>query len=258
LNRWSLAGKRALVTGASKGIGLAVAREFLALGAEVIAVARTKATLEEAFREHPERVRTLAADVATADGRGLIAELLGSVEKLDILINNAGTNVRSKFLDSSLENLEFLVRTNLLSALEMCRMCHPLLAKSDNASIVFVSSIAAIGSVGTGTIYGATKAALHQATRSLAQEWGPDIRVNSIAPGFIETPLTEGLLQREGIRKTLEKSAMLKRIGSPEEVAAAIAFMSMPASSYITGQTLVVDGGTTAHFLDVSELMAQS
>jgi Tropinone reductase 1 len=126
-----------------------------------------------------------------------------------------------------------------------------LLKHGDQPNIINVSSIAAIGSVGSGIIYGATKAALLQLTRSLAHEWARDgIRVNAVAPGYIETPLAAQVLSKPGVRQAIEKRVMLKRIGQPEEIAAAIAFLAMPVASYITGSTLVIDGGLTSYYLD--------
>lgn len=259
-NRWTLKNKVALITGASKGIGLACATELLDLGAEVIVVARNLPVLEGAFGERTadaSRIHLVAADVTDEAGRQAVFKEVEKLGRLDILINNVGTNIRKKLIDSSSSELSSVLNTNLTAALEMSRDAHNWLCKGTDASVVFITSMAGFGSVGTSVIYGATKAALTQATRSLAQEWAADsIRVNAVAPGFIETPLVEGLLSRDGIRKAIEERAILKRVGQPEEVSGAVAFLSMPASSYVTGQTIIVDGGTSAQFMNVQELMA--
>ncbi len=257
--RWTLDSKIALITGASKGIGLACVMEFLDLGAEVIMVARGLDSLKKACESKAQsgKLHMIAADVTSDQGRHEIFKLVEKLGRLDILVNNVGTNVRKKFMDATAEELDLILDTNLNSALAMCRDAHPWLVKGTDANVVFITSIAGMGTVGSGLMYGATKAALNQATRALAQEWVPDkIRVNSVAPGYIETPLTEALLSRAHVREAIEKSTMLRRVGQPEEVSAAVAFLAMPISSYITGQVLVVDGGTSTQFLNVQELLS--
>ncbi len=259
--RWTLENKIALITGASKGIGLACAQEFAQLGAEVIMVARNPDTLKaavDAGSGKSGKIHSVAADVTTDEGRKEIFKVVEKIGRLDILINNVGTNIRKKFMDASEEDLSLLLDTNLNSALKICRDAHPWLLKGKNANVVFITSIAGMGTVGSGLMYGVTKAALNQATKALAQEWAPEnIRVNAIAPGYIETPLTEGILKNQDFRKAVENVAMLKRIGQPEEVSAAVAFLSMDVSSFITGQVLPVDGGTTAQFFNAQELLSR-
>lgn len=249
--RWRLDGKTAIVTGATKGIGRAAASDLLGLGAKVIIVARNSEEVAEAVSDWKQRnlpAFGFAADVSTGEGRqSVLAEAEKQFGGLDILINNVGTNIRKASLEYTGEEYQSLWQTNVASAFETARLSHPLLSKSETASIVNVVSVAGIVSVGTGTIYGMTKAALIQMTRGMAVEWGKDnIRVNAVAPWFTETPLTKTLLAQEQMRQAILARTPLGRIAAPKDVAGVIAFLCLPAASYITGQCVAADGGFLA------------
>lgn len=250
--RWSLAGKKCLVTGGTKGIGKAIAEEFLALGAEVFVVARNRGDLQHMLAEWADRklhITGMALDVSKSEDRLTLLEAIKEkFGALDVLVNNVGTNIRKKTADYSETEYMNVFSTNLTSAFHLSQLCYPLLKESVQGNIINVSSVAGLTHLRTGAVYGMTKAALIQLSRNLASEWAEDnIRVNAVAPWYIGTPLAETVLKNEHYLKQVLDRTPMKRIGQPEEVAGAVAFLCMPAASYITGQCLAVDGGFTTY-----------
>ncbi|WP_461044710.1 SDR family oxidoreductase [Spirosoma harenae] len=247
---WSLEGQHALVTGGTKGIGEAIVQQFLDLGASVFIVARDNELLQQhltTYKEKGYKVDGLAADLSQP---AVSAQLINAVNRtggLDILVNNVGTNIRKATADYSVSDYEHILNTNLRSAYELTQAAYPLLKSSGSGKIVFVSSVSGLAHTSSGSLYGMTKAALLQLTRNLAVEWAPDgIRVNAVAPWYIKTPLATPVLTNPEKLTGILKRTPMNRVGEPEEVASVVSFLSMPASGYVTGQTISVDGGLMA------------
>ncbi|MGN6222040.1 SDR family oxidoreductase [Pseudoxanthomonas sp.] len=249
-HRWRLDGQTALITGASAGIGLAIARELLGFGADVMLVARDAdlldAAREDLAEEFPEReVATMGADVADDEDRRAILDWVEDhADGLNLLINNAGGNLTKAAVDYTEDEWRGIFETNLFSAFELSRYAHPLLTRHASSAIVNVGSVSGITAVRSGTPYGMTKAALHQMTRNLAAEWAEDgVRVNAVAPWYIRTRRTSGPLSDADYYEEVIARTPMRRIGEPEEVAAAVGFLCLPAASYVTGECIAVDGG---------------
>src|SRR6478609_5094556 len=241
---WSLQNKKALITGGTKGIGLAITKEFLELGAEVLVVARDTKVIQGRLK-NSSNLYCMDGDVTDASFRAaLIARIPENWGKLDVLVNNVGTNIRKKFTEYSDTEIRQLFETNLFSMTELTRLAFSLLEKSGNASVVNIASVAGTFDVLSGAPYGMTKAAIIQLTHHLACEWAPfNIRVNTVSPWYIKTPLTESVLsQPERLEKIIKRTPMY-RVGQPEEVSGLVAFLAMDKASYITGQNIMVDGG---------------
>jgi Tropinone reductase 1 len=163
---------------------------------------------------------------------------------LNILVNNAGGNLTKAANDYSEDEWRGIFETNLFSAFELSRSAYPLLTRHAASAIVNVGSVSGVAHVRSGAPYGMSKAALHQMTRNLAVEWAEDgIRVNTVAPWYIRTRRTSGKLADPDYLDEVLLRTPMGRIGEPEEVAAAVAFLCLPASSYITGECIAVDGG---------------
>jgi Tropinone reductase 1 len=250
--RWNLQGKHTLVTGGTRGIGKAIAEEFLALGAQVCIVSRKEPEVNSLVAEWQKNnlpAIGIAADLSYAEGREKLANHLQTQwGKLDILVNNVGTNIRKKTPDYSSAEYHLLMQTNLTSAFHLCQLFYPLLKAAGQSSIVNISSVSGLVHVRSGSIYGMTKGAMNQLTRNLACEWAADgIRVNAVAPWYIETPLAQAVLQDKAYLENILQRTPMGKIGQPEDVAGTVAFLCMPAAAYITGQCIAVDGGFTVY-----------
>jgi Tropinone reductase 1 len=235
---WRLDGKTALVTGGTRGIGRAIADELAELGAKVIVAART------ADPACPHEV--IFADVVTERAR-IVERVTGP---LHVLVHNAGTNVRGPLVSYDDATIEKLIALNLTAPLLLSRDLHPRLKQADGAAVVHVGSVAGQVALPTGVAYAAAKAGLAQAARTLALEWARDrIRVNCVAPWYTRTPLVEPVLADAAKLQAILARTPAGRIAEPREVATVVAFLAMPASSYVTGQCVAVDGGMTVQGL---------
>ncbi len=247
-NRWNLSGKKALVTGGTKGIGRAIVKEFTNLGCQVFCVSRSSEDIEKIIYESgPAMVSGMRADISRPEERNdLFSTVREKWDRLDVLVNNAGMNIRKPTLEYSDDEYGKIMDTNLRPALDLCRLFHQMLKKSDQGNIINISSVAGQTSVRTGVVYGMSKSALIHMTRYLSAEWAADgIRVNAVAPWYIHTPLAETVLQNQSYREEVISRTPMRKIGMPQDVAAVAAFLCMPAAAYITGQTINVDGGFT-------------
>ncbi len=240
-----LDGQVALVTGAGRGIGRACAEGLAEAGAAVIAVARTDDDLAR-LREHASgRIETWAADV-TADG---FAARVEALEGLSILVNNAGGNRPQPFVAVDDESLDFVIELNVRAAFRVAQAAvRAMLAQRIRGSIVNMSS--QMGHVGSPkrTVYCMTKHAVEGLTKAMAVELAPQgIRVNAVAPTFVETPLTKPMLDDPQFRDFVMGMIPLKKLASYEDVVAAVLYLVSPGAAMVTGHSLKVDGGWTAH-----------
>ncbi len=236
--RWRLDGKRALVTGGTRGIGQAITGELSALGASTVAVARNNSGAD---------CELICADITVAEDRLRIIETVGKSEAgLDILVNNAGGNLRKLPEEYSLDEAWEIIELNMVATFELCRLAYPLLKKSGGV-IVNITSVASLSHMSSGAPYAMAKAGVNQLTRNLATDWAKDgIRVNAVAPWYINTPLAAPVFSDSEKLQSIIKRTPMRRIGEPEEVAALVAFLCLPAASYISGQTIAVDGAYMA------------
>jgi NAD(P)-dependent dehydrogenase (short-subunit alcohol dehydrogenase family) len=242
----ALNGKVAIVTGASRGIGRAIAEIFSSEGARVMICGRKQETLDQVAAEIGQSVKPIVCHVGRSDQ---IANMIAVTERIfgpvDILVNNAATNISfGPCLEADEAQFDKMVEINLKSAFRLVKAIAPGMCARGSGSIINIASIAGLRPQRHSILYSMTKAALIMMTQSYALELGPKgVRVNAIAPGLVQTVLSEYFWKDEGKLRQIIEDQPIKHLGQPREIAEVALLLASDRGSYLTGQTLVVDGG---------------
>lgn len=252
LPSFQLINKIALVTGAGRGIGRALAIGLAEAGADVALFARTESDIEEVaheIRALGRKAYPFTVDVTNREQiEEAVQQIIEQTGRLDILVNNAGMNIRSQALAVTDEEWDTIMQTNLKSAFLCSQIVGRHMQQKEYGRIINIASVAGQVALRTGVVYAATKAAMIQMTKVLALEWGKyGINVNSIGPWYFKTPLTEKILANPDYLAEIIARTPLGRVGELEELVGPTVFFASDAANYVTGQTLFVDGGMTIY-----------
>ncbi|MYL32806.1 glucose 1-dehydrogenase [Pontibacillus yanchengensis] len=252
LPSFSLHNKLAAITGATKGIGYAITMAYAEAGADVIVISRTEDDVHKVVKEveqYGQKGYPIVADVK--DYKSIISQIESTLpgdETIDVWVNNAGMNIRSNAFEVTDEEWDQIIQTNMKSAFFLSQYAARQMKEKQEGKIINISSVAGHVALRTGVVYGMTKSALIQMTKTLALEWGEyNIHVNAIGPWYFPTALTEKLLENEEYVDEIKSRTPLRRVGELKELAGSAVFLASDASNYMTGQTLFVDGGMTIY-----------
>ena len=242
----NLSGKRVLITGGARGIGAATAKRFLEEGSRVIVIDRYQPALEEIKKELPQLEETLLADVSTLED---VFRVFGHLDQiwhgLDVLINNAGISIRHRFLDITPEDWQVVMNTNLTGLFYMAKEAAKRMLAAEKGVIINMGSTNGLMGYHYYADYNASKAGVIELSRSMALELAPYVRVIALCPGYVLTPMQEAEYTPE-MKREVDNKIPLGRQARPEEMAAVFAFLASDDASYITGCTIIADGGETA------------
>lgn len=250
LDRFQLPGRVAIITGASRGIGAACAVALAEGGADLVAAARNPDSLTDLVKAVESgtgrRVVTVPADLAELEALpGLVEAAIETFGRVDVLVNNVGGTVPRPFLDTKPRYLETAFHFNVTVAYELTRLVAPHMLAAGGGSVINISSTMGHLADRGFVAYGTAKAAVEHMTRLLASDLSPKVRVNVVAPGSIETDALATVLD-DNMRSTMIANTPLHRLGTPEDIAAAVLYLASDAGSFITGKVLEVDGGLRA------------
>ena len=252
MNRFSLENRVALVTGAGRGIGKALALGLAQEGAHVVCLSRTAAEIEataQQIRQMGRRALAVTADIAVKEQiDAAVAAAVAEFGRIDILVNNAGMNIRTPALETTEQNWDTILDTNLKGPFLMAQAVGRQMVERGYGRIVNIASVGGGVALRTGVAYGSSKAGLIHMTRILALEWAKKgVTVNAVGPWYFRTSLTEKILSDESYLNQVLGRTPMGRVGELEELVGPVVFLASDAASYVTGQALYVDGGMTIY-----------